>query len=101
MTTWNSNKNRNNWSELEYFYQCNNKKMSSIFKLNLQNVYSAIIYGVLAIALYIIAQGSVFGLDWKTIVDVGILAILTSFVKNFLTTSEGKFANVVDTVGVK
>ena len=77
------------------------KNMSGIFKLAKENIYSAIIYGVLSVALYIISKGTVFGLDLKAIIDIGILAILTSFVKNFLTTSEGKFAGLVDTVGLK
>lgn len=69
-----------------------------LLQLSWINIKSAIVYGVLALCVYIISKGSVFGLDWKILVDVFILAILTSFVKNFFTTDSGDFAGVVKVV---
>ena len=72
--------------------------MNGIGAISWVNVKSAIVYGLVAVILFIIAKGSIFGLDWRVITDVGIMAILTSFVKNFLTTNEGNFAGVVKVV---
>lgn len=76
-----------------------NKNMQNgIFKLDLANVRSAVVYGVVAVAVVVISEGTVFGLDWKVLTDVGVIAVLTSLVKNLLTTDSGQFVGVV---GVK
>lgn len=81
-------------------YQPNKEfKMSNgIGKLSLANVKSAFVYGVVSVALAIIANQTIFGLDWHVLLDVGIMAILTSFVKNLLTTDEGNFVGITKVV---
>ncbi len=67
----------------------------------LVNIKSALVSGVLmailGIATYIIGLGSVFSADGKTIVNIGVLALLTSivsFVKSSLTTDQGTFSGI-------
>lgn len=62
------------------------------------NVKSALVYGLLAMVLAIIAHKSIFGLDWYALIDVAVMGILTSFVKNFLTTNDGNFVGVVKVI---
>ncbi|MEI6532466.1 MAG: hypothetical protein WCO06_01360 [Candidatus Roizmanbacteria bacterium] len=71
---------------------------NGIFKLVKENISSAIVYGVVAVLLVIISKGTIFGLDWKVLADVGILAVISSLVKNLLTTESGKFANLVKVI---
>jgi len=73
---------------------------NGLLQLSWINIKSAIVYGVIAVCLYIISKGTVFGLDWKILVDVGVMAILTSFTKNFFTTNSGDFAGVIKVVDV-
>jgi glycyl-tRNA synthetase alpha subunit len=85
--------------EIEYYKLKEIKTMQNgIGKLSLENIYSALVYGVVAVALYIIAQGTVFGLDWRMLVDIGALGILSSFVKNLMTTDKGNFVGVVKVI---
>lgn len=72
--------------------------LNGLLQLSWINIKSALIYGAIAVCLYIISKGTVFGLDWKILVDVGVMAILTSFTKNFFTTDAGDFAGVVKVV---
>ena len=76
----------------------NNNMQNGIFKLSKENVYSAIVYGVVAVLLYILSKGTVFGLDYKVMIDIGMLAIITSVVKNLATTDSGNFVGIVKTV---
>lgn len=71
---------------------------SGILELSWINIKSGLIYGLLAVIVYVISKGSVFGLDWKTLVDVGVLGLLTSLVKNFFTSDNGKFAGVIKVI---
>jgi hypothetical protein len=71
---------------------------NGLLKLSKENLQSAIVYGLLSIALLIISKGTVFGLDWKVLLDVGILGILTSLVKNLLTTEKGNFIGTVKVI---
>lgn len=64
-------------------------------KISIVNIKSALVYGLLAVILAIIAKGSIFLLDWRVLVDVGVMGILTSFAKNFFTTDSGNFAGVI------
>lgn len=78
-------------------------------KLDWVNIRSAIVYGVVAIILgallaivnYIIDAGTIFGLDWKIVIDKGAMAALGAFVavvsivKNLLTTDRGNFLGAV------
>ncbi len=79
--------------------------MNGLFTLSWSNVKSAVVYGVLtlltsfglAFAQGILNAGSVFGLDWKAIVDSSVIAtiptliVLISLGKNLLTDAQGKF----------
>lgn len=65
------------------------------------NIKSALISGVLmailGVATYVIGVGDVFSADGHTIVNIAVLAVLTSFVsfvKSILTSTEGTFAGV-------
>lgn len=73
-------------------------KTNGIGVISWINVKSALVYGLLAVILAIIAHGSIFGLDKYALVDVAVMGILTSFVKNFLTTNDGNFAGVVKVI---
>ena len=79
-------------SNLEKQYMKN-----GIFKLTKNNLKSAVVYGLVAVAVVIISEGTIFGLDWKALTDVGILAVLTSIVKNLLTTDTSEFLGIVKT----
>jgi hypothetical protein len=85
---------------------------NGMFKLNWANIKSAIVYGVLtAIMVFIVsvlegikAHGSIFGVDWKGIIDTGIIATMgliisiVSIVKNLLTTNQGKFLGITTVI---
>ncbi len=86
-----------------------NNMSSGIGTLSWTNVKSAVIYGVmtlvsvfgLAIVQGILKAGSLFGLDWKAIIDSATIATLPtlitglSLMKNFFTTDSGKFAGII------
>lgn len=79
--------------------------MNGLFTINAANVKSALVYGILtllvsfalAFAQNVLQAGSIFGLDWKAIVDSSVIATipvlitLVSLGKNFLTDAQGKF----------
>lgn len=83
-----------------------------MFKLNWANVKSAFIYGVLAmlggallaVVNAIMDAGTIFGLDWKVILDKGAMAALGAFVaslsiiKNLLTNDKGKFLGAIEVI---
>ena len=78
---------------------------NGIFKLDWANVRSAIVYGLLWGAVAMLAQvqsaGSIFNLDWKGVIDAGVIAgigVVISVVKNMFTTNSGNFLGVVKTV---
>lgn len=79
--------------------------MNGLFTLTKANVKSALVYAlltlgasfILAFAQGVLNAGSIFGLDWKAIVDSAVIATipvliaLISLGKNLLTDSQGKF----------
>lgn len=85
---------------------------NGLLKLDWENWKSAVVYGLLAMVLggvfavgkYIFDAGTIFGLDWKIIIDKGAMASLGMFIatvsilKNLLTTSQGKFLGVTKVV---
>ena len=76
-----------------------NKEMKNGFgKLTCENWNSAIVYGVLADCLYILGAGNVFTLDWHQLVNVFVLAFLTSIVKNLSTDNHGDFAGTISVI---
>ena len=84
--------------------------MKGLFTLDWSNVRSAVVYGVLclvsifalSVVQNILNAGTIFGLDWKHILDTSVIATLPllvsglSLIKNLLTTSKGKFLGTVD-----
>lgn len=86
--------------------------MNGIFTLTWANVKSAIVYGLLvlgvsfalAFAQGVLNAGSIFGLDWKHIVDTSVIATLPilvvslSLLKNLFTTSSGKFLGMTKVI---
>lgn len=86
--------------------------MNGLFTLSWSNVKSAIVYGVLtlvvsfvlAFAQGVLNAGSIFGLDWKAIVDSAVIAtiptliVLVSLGKNFLTDAQGKFLGKTEVI---
>lgn len=86
--------------DIHYQSKLNEEKImqNGIFKLSWVNVYSAIIYGLLAMALYVISKGTIFGLDWKVLLDIGALGLLSSLIKNIFTTNEGNFVGLIKVI---
>lgn len=66
------------------------------------NVKSALVYGVVmgvvAVVFYMVKIGTVFALDWHVMLDAFVYGVLTSVVKNILTTNEGNFLGSISTV---
>lgn len=76
--------------------------MSNLLSLNLTEVKSAIVYALLTallqICIYIAGVGSIFKVEWHTLVDIGVIALIVGFIsiiKNLLTTSDGKFLGAI------
>lgn len=75
--------------------------MSKTFTLNWLDVKNALVFGVLTalvvVILEIINAKTIFGLDWKTLANDGVIALLgvfVSFLKDLLTNSKGVIAGV-------
>lgn len=85
---------------------------NGLFKIEGEQVKAAIVYGVvamvcgavLAVGNYVLDAGTIFGLDWKMIVDKGALAALgafvtaVTFIASLLTTKKGNFLGAVKVV---
>ncbi len=83
-----------------------------MFKIDWSNIKSAVVYGLLTWAVIFILSvaqniqnaGTIFGLDWKHIIDKGVvetipaIVVVISLIKNFLTTDKGKFLGVVTVI---
>lgn len=81
-------------------------------KISWVNIKSALVYGVLtaivfailAMAGYVLQIGDIFGIDWKALVNTGVIAFITgivmgvSIIKNLLTTDDGKFMDTVKVI---
>lgn len=79
--------------------------MNGYLTLTWSNVKSALVYGVLTslttfllvVAQGILDHGSIFDVDWTSLVDQGAIAVLGVFVtivsilKNLLTNAQGQF----------
>lgn len=86
--------------------------MNGIFTLTWSNIRSALVYGLfvlgasfgLAFIQGILNEGSIFGLDWKHIVDTAIIATLPvliaslSILKNLLTDNSGHFLGLTKVI---
>jgi len=85
---------------------------NGLFKLEWANIKSAIVYGLLtALLVFILSvlegikdHGSILGVDWKNVIDTGIIATIglvisiVSIVKNLLTTNQGKFLGITTVI---
>lgn len=81
---------------------------NGLFTLDKANVLSAITYGAIAafvtfgasVGAEVLQHGSIFGLDWHSIIDHGVIALIglamvgISLLKNFLTDNKGKFLSL-------
>ena len=79
--------------------------MNGFLTLTWSNIKSALVYGVLTSIVtfvlvagtLILSHGSIYGIDWATVIDkaaiavIGILVSFVSLLKNLLTDSQGKF----------
>lgn len=86
--------------------------MNGIFTLTWSNVRSALVYGLLvlgasfalAFTQNVLKAGSIFGLDWKHLIDTAVIATLPilvaslSLLKNLFTTSSGNFLGVTKVI---
>lgn len=78
---------------------------NGIGALSKENIKSALVYGLLfgifAILDGIITTGSIFNIDWKLLVNSGIIAGLgttVSLIKNLLTTNKGNFVGTIKVI---
>ena len=85
---------------------------NGIFTLSWNNIRSAIVYALLtiivafalAILQSIISAGSIFGINWKMVVDHATIAVIPlliaglSLLKNLLTTNNGSFLGITKVV---
>ena len=75
-----------------------NNNMSKFFNWNLKDVVSALMSSLLmaliAVLGYVMQVGDIFGINLRTLTNIGVMAGLTgivSLLKTLLTTSEGNF----------
>lgn len=75
---------------------------NGIFTLDLANIKGAIVTTVIAAvgatAIYFAGVHDFFKIDWHIVVNIALGAASTSLVKNFFTTSDGKFLGITKTV---
>lgn len=92
-------------NEVEYFdYQLINNNMKTDFLMvswtDVKSaLVSALVLSLLAILSYIVQEGSIFDLDFKTLINIGVMAGLVSIVsllKSFFTTNNGNFLGAVN-----
>lgn len=77
----------------------NGKKMNNgILKLTWVNINSALVYGLVAMAVYIVGVGDLFILNWHMLINTFVLGVLSSLIKNLLTTNQGNFAGMVKVI---
>jgi hypothetical protein len=73
-----------------------------MFKLNLVNIKSALVYGLLSaileVCIAMISVGDVFNFDWHALLNAGVfgfLIVFVSLIKNLLTSDSGNFVGVI------
>ncbi len=86
--------------EIEDFSRFNHgdNMKNGFLKLSWENINSALVYGLLSLAGYLLKMGTIWGHDWHTLVDFFVLGVLACLVKNLLTTSDGNFAGIVPVI---
>ncbi len=94
---------------VEKYYQPKKNTMSKFGKISWMNVKSAIVHVflllvtvfVLSIIESVVKAHTIFGIDWKHVVDIATMATLSvlmgvvSLLKNLLTTQSGNFMGIV------
>lgn len=69
---------------------------SNLFNVNIKDITGAVISGVIVAVLgYIGSSADIFSLDWGAILNVAVLAMVSSLVKSFATNSDGKFGGII------
>ncbi|MGI9118429.1 MAG: hypothetical protein ACR2IQ_02680 [Minisyncoccia bacterium] len=61
-------------------------------------IISALLVAIIATLGYITTVGSIWKIDWRVIIDVGVMSLTTglaSILKNLLTTGNGKFLGII------
>ena len=56
-------------------------------------IVSTVLWAFIAVAGYVISLGDIFVVEWKVLVNIGALSLLTglvSVIKNYLTNENGK-----------
>ena len=74
-------------NEVDKHYQLdeNNIMNSNIFRLNWNDVFGALTSAVLVSVIgYVLKQGDVFALDWRIVINTGVMAGFGSLLKNLL-----------------
>ena len=78
------------------------KKQTSIYPITFLQIKSAIASGILAsvvsILSYIVYNGDIFSIDYKSLANIGILAGFTtciSMIKSFTTSEKGNIFGLV------
>ena len=76
--------------------------MSKIMSLKLKDLKGAVVSGLImalfAMSMHILGVGNIYAVNIQDLINVGVLALLTSFVsliKSFFTNEEGNFLGVV------
>lgn len=73
-----------------------------MLNLSWVEVKSALVYAVLSAVLatlmYVIGIGDIFKIEMKALINIGVMSLfvgITSIIKNFLTSSSGKFLGAI------
>ena len=79
--------------------------MSKIFRINLADFLRAVFLGIITAILVVLVEiknvGSIYGLDWKTLLNDGIISLIASIasiIQSLLTTEKG---NLVGAIKIK
>lgn len=71
--------------------------------IDLQTIKSALVsvllMAVVQVGVYVIQIGNVFQLDWRVLVNLGVISLITgavSVIKNMLTTDKGNFMGLTN-----
>lgn len=78
---------------------------NGILGLSWVNVKSALVYAFLIFLseaiIFIVHQGTIFGINWKELIDVSIIPVgvfVISIIKNLLTTNSGSFLGIIKVI---
>lgn len=67
-----------------------------MFSINFKNILGAVVSAVIsAVVLYLSSINDIAQLDLHKVVSIALLVGLTSLLKNFATTEDGKFCAVM------